>query len=231
VPTLEIVSHPLCPFAQRLVLIAHTKGWIRDAHFKVTYLDLKTLRDTVGAYSPTGEVPALRIDHVCRTTTAEHAAEFLDGLSGPALLPSDAAQRLMVRERERKVRVTLDALRQVFAAQSDRALDSAVSTFFGHLTDIDHDLASDGTDDTTMRMDMVALAPAFSLATFHTGFREHRMWDGVPRLRDIARRLAAHPMVAGSRCPNYAAEFATFFEITQSVFPARGLAGRPERTP
>jgi hypothetical protein len=39
----------------------------------------------------------------------------------------------------------------------------------------------------------------------------------------MARRLAANPLVVASRCPDYAAEFDIFFEVTKSVFPNRRL--------
>jgi glutathione S-transferase len=217
-PEIEIVSHPLCPFAQRLVLVAMANGWQRDTNFKVTYLDLRTLKQTAGAHSPSGEIPALKVDGQCRTTTTEQAAEYLDQITGGTLQPVDPAQRLVVRERERKVRATLDALRGVFTSQSPEALTAALDPLFGHLADIDRDLASDGTDDRVIRMDMIALAPVFSLAMAHNGLRNSPRWDAVARLRDIGRRMAEHSVIKASRCPNYADEFATFFAVTISAF-------------
>ena len=216
---IEIVSHPLCPHAQRLVLVGLANGWQKDRDFKVTYLDLRTLKQAVGAHSPTGEIPAFKIDGVCATTTTEHAAEYFDQVAGGTLMPAEPLTRLLVRERERKVRGALDALRGVFTAPTAEVMSAAIDALFGHLATIDADLARDGTDDATTRMDMVALAPMFSLVTFHRGLRDDPKWDAIPRLRDLGRRIAADPTVIASRCPNYDAEFETFFSVTKSAFP------------
>ena len=217
--TIEIISHPLCPFAQRLVLIALAKGWQRDVDFKVTYLDFRTFPQTIVQYSPAGETPVLIVDGVVRSTSAEHAAEYIDALATPALLPVEPSLRLTVRRREQKVANALNTLRTVFTAPEKEALDKAFSEFFAHLADIDRDLTEDGTTEKTFRMDMAALAPVFSLITFHKGFREHKAWEPMPRLREIARGEVANPMVIASRCPNYGEEFNTFFEVTGSAFP------------
>jgi glutathione S-transferase len=214
----EIVSHPLCPFAQRLVLAALASGLKRDVDFKVTYLDLPTMKDTVRAYSPTGEVPALMVDGQCVTTTTEHAAEYINQIGSKALLPETPDQRLAVRRREQKARATLDALRGVFMSKTADSLKATLETLFGQLQQIDDDLAADGTDETVIRMDMVALAPVFSLANFHQPLRDHPLWKTIPRLRDIGRKLAENEIVKSSRCPNYGGEFATFFKFTGSAF-------------
>ena len=218
-PKIDIVSHPLCPFAHRLVLIGTIKGLKRGGDFGVTYLAYPTLAQTVGPHSPTGDLPVLKIDGRVRTTSAIHAAEYLDALAPPPLLPAEPSERLKVREREQKIGQTLQSMRGMFTAQTAEALEAALAAVFGHLDDIDRDLGDDGANDAVDSMDMAALAPVFSLLDAHAGLRGHARWEAIPRLRRIGRRLAADPLVAGSRCPDHHDEFTAFFAMTKSVFP------------
>jgi glutathione S-transferase len=219
VTNIEIVSHPLCPFAQRLVLAATVNGLQRDKDFNVTYLAYPTLKDTVGLHSPTGDLPVLKVGGVVVTTTTEHAAEYIDLVSGQRLMPDTAEQRIIVRRREQMVRAALDTLRSVFTAKTSEALDLGLRSLLGHLQKIDGDCATDNTSETETRMDIIAMAPMFSLANFHPGMRNHSLWNHIPRLREIGRRLADDSRVQASRCPNYDAEFKAFFSFSGSAFP------------
>jgi glutathione S-transferase len=217
--SIEIVSHPLCPFAQRLVLVAIANGWKRDKDFKVTYLAYPTLKDTVGLHSPTGDLPVLKVGGVVASTTTEHAAEYIDLVSGKKLLPDTGEQRIIVRRREQMVRAALDALRSVFTAKTDEILDAGLKSFFGHLHRLNSDCATDNTSENDIRMDIIAMAPMFSLANFHPSLRNHSLWNRIPRLREMGRRLSDDPRVQASRCPYYDAEFKAFFSFSGSAFP------------
>lgn len=218
-PEIEIVSHPLCPHAHRLVLIATAKGWQREKDYKLTYLPYATLQQTAPQYSPTGELPVLKIDGVLRTANTAHAAEYLDGLTGLGLIPSEASTRLMVRGREAKVGALLDTMRTIFAGPTSEVVEGAVDTVFDHLDQIDAELTQDNTTEKTMRMDMAALEPAFALLTFFPVLRDHPRWARIPRLQGIATRSMENPWIRASMCPNYGHEFNEFFKMTHSAFP------------
>jgi glutathione S-transferase len=218
-PHIEIVSHPLCPHAHRLVLIATAKGWQRDKDFKGTYLPYATLQQTVPQHSPTGELPILKVDGELRSTNPMHAAEYLDGVTGLGLVPSDASTRLTVRERESKVGALLDMMRTMFAGPTSEIVKGAVDGVFDRLDAFDAELARDDTTETTMRMDMAALEPALVLLWFFPVLRDHPRWARIPRLHGIARRSIENPWIKMSMCPNYGREFDEFFKMTNSAFP------------
>jgi glutathione S-transferase len=215
----EIVSHPLCPFAQRLILAGRANGLQPDKDFKVTYLAYPTLKETIGTHSPTGDLPVLKVDGAIVTTMTEHAAEYIDLVSGNRLLPSSGNKRLAVRRRELLVRVALDSLRSVFTAKTAANLETGLASFFSHLQKLDSDCASDGTSENDERMDVIAMSPLFSLANFHSGIRNLPQWSKIPRLRDMGRKLSEDARVQSSRCPNYDVEFKAFFSFSESAFP------------
>ena len=201
-PNIEIVSHPLCPHAHRLTLIATAKGWVRGQDYTVTYLPYATLMQTAPLHSPTGELPVLRVDGALRTDVTVAAAEYLDGETGLGLIPADPDLRLTVREREKRVGALLDTMRGMFAGQTAEGVQAAIDGVFTQLDAIDADLARDGTTEATMRMDMVALKPALVLLSFFPEPRDHPRWERIDRLKGIAMRSLENPLVLDSRCPN-----------------------------
>jgi glutathione S-transferase len=218
-PQIEIVSHPLCPHAHRLTLIATAKGWTRGKDYTVTYLPYATLQQSASRHSPSGELPVLIIDGKLRTDMTDAAAEYLDGVTGLGLIPTDPDVRLTVREREKRAAALLDTMRGMFAGQSVEAVKTALDGVFNHLEKIDADLASDGPTEETMRMDMAALEPALTLLHFYPALRDHPRWGAIPRLKGVMERSSNNPFIQNSVCPNYAFEFGEFFKMTHSAFP------------
>jgi len=220
---IEIISHPLCPLAQRLVLIGVLAGKAPGADAEITYLAYPTLSKTAPLHSPTGELPILKLSGTAASTSTEHMAEFLDAQWGAELLPSDPAERLRVRGIERSAGAALDKLRGVFTARDATGLDAAFASLFPALAEIERALDEEQGPDTLTRMDFVALAPLASLTGEFAAVREHPGWKALPKL---AARMAAYrsdERVAASRCPDYAREFEAFFAMTGSAFPS--LAG------
>jgi glutathione S-transferase len=226
-PRITIVTHPLCPKAQRLVLVASANEWARPTDYSVTYLPYPTLRESASRYSPDGALPVLLVDDVVRSTSTMHMAEYIDRRSQGRMLPSDPDELLTVRRREIMADGALDALRPVFMARDSEGLALAQTGFFDHIKRIDAELAADGTDERVMRMDMAAIAPVASLAMFFPAFATLPAWDATPRFRDMARRIVALPAISQSCCPDYGAEFDAFFAMTGSCFSSLMTQSQP----
>ena len=206
---------------------ATAKGWKQGADYQLTHLPYKSLAATLPQVSPTGALPVVKVDGVLRTSTTTAAAEYLDRLTGLGLLPADADLRLTVREREGRVAGLLDTMRIMFAGQTVPAVHAAVDQVFDHLQRIDADLATDGTTEQTMRMDMAALEPAFSLLLFFPVLAEHAHWERMPRLRDVARRSVPEPVVGCVAVSNYGFGIRGVLQHDSFAFPAAmNLPGR-----
>jgi glutathione S-transferase len=87
-PKLTLISHALCPFVQRAIIVALEK---HVPHERI-YVDLQNKPDWFVALSPTGKVPLLR---VADTLVFESAVicEYLDETSPGRLHPEDPLQR------------------------------------------------------------------------------------------------------------------------------------------
>ena len=95
--SLRLISHKLCPYVQRAVIVATEK----DIPFHRVDIDLANKPDWFLKLSPTGKVPLLEVTEHDGTTRIlfESAviAEYLDEIAGQRLLPVEP----LARARER----------------------------------------------------------------------------------------------------------------------------------
>ena len=215
-PSIEIVSHPLCPHAQRLVLLGIMAG--RRNELVVTYLAYPTLPQTAPQHSETGELPVLKLDGVAVSSSTDDAAGYLDEVFGLHLLPEAPEARLRVQTAERRVNAALDHLRAVYTARDHAELETTVAKFFLSLALIERHLES--AEPTILaHLGDVALAPLASLTGQYPMLRDHAGWRTLPKLSARMASARADPRVTDARCPDYAAEFDAFFALTGSAFP------------
>src|SRR5438105_7892875 len=89
---LELVSHPLCPFAQRSAILLREKA----VPFEMRMIDLARKPDWFLAISPRGKVPVLVDDG---TPLFESAVinEYLDETHPPRMMPDAPLERARTR--------------------------------------------------------------------------------------------------------------------------------------
>lgn len=95
---LTLISHPLCPFVQRVAIVLHEK----EIAFERVNVDLHNKPDWFLAISPTGKVPLLKVLHAdgSESVLFESVAicEYFEDLQpSPALHPQDALLRAQHR--------------------------------------------------------------------------------------------------------------------------------------
>lgn len=216
---IEIVSHPLCPHAQRLVLVGLVAGKVPGKDFRLTYLDYATLSQTSRLHSTTGELPVLKLDGRPVSTGADAIAEYLDTVFDAGLLPAAPLQRLRVRGGERLVSNILDKMRTVFVARDADGLDGACKELAAAAAIIEQNLGTDETPGSLAHLGYVALAPLASLTGAFAPLREHALWRATPKLKAFLDAYRSDERVNRSRCLDYEQEFSAFFAMTGSNFP------------
>jgi glutathione S-transferase len=82
---LTLVSHKLCPYVQRAVIVLLEK----DAAFKRSYVDLAHKPEWFKAVSPLGKTPVLLVDDAPVFESAV-ICEYLEDTLAPRLHPQDA---------------------------------------------------------------------------------------------------------------------------------------------
>lgn len=142
----ELISFRLCPFVQRASILLNYKA----IDHKTTFIDLADPPAWFSEISPHGQVPLLRVDG--RAVLFESAAisEYLDEVTGGALMPSDPFTRAVHRAWIAYSPSVLMPLRDLSMAESAKALDQVVKDFQKKLPRLEEALAEgpffDGAD-------------------------------------------------------------------------------------
>jgi glutathione S-transferase len=209
---LVLVSHGLCPYAQRVAISLGEKGVPVD---RVT-VDLADKPDWFKAISPLGKVPLLRVDD---RIIFESAAilEYLEDTIAPPLHPSDPLQRAEHRAWIEYSSTMLNNIAALYNAPDEAAFDAATTLLATRFQWLEQRVAANAWFD----------GAAFSLvdAAFAPVFRYFDAFDaiGVTGMLERARKvgrwraaLAARPSVQSAVSAEYPAQLRSFLSRRNS---------------
>jgi glutathione S-transferase len=195
---LRLISHHLCPYVQRAVVVAAEKGIALERR----YVDLRNKPDWFLTVSPTGKVPLLQ---VAETSLFESSVicEYLDEISPGSLHPADALERARHRSWMEFASAILADIGGLYTAPDQAGFEqkrASLAARFGAL-------------------ERVVGAPYFAGESFHmvdafygSGFRYFdvieaetglRFFTATPRLAAWRRALAARPSIEGAVTADY----------------------------
>lgn len=117
--TLTLVSHALCPYVQRAVIVALEKA----IAFERIVIDLADKPGWFVERSPTGKVPMLMLGEETLFESAA-IAEFLDEISGGGMLPGDPAGRARHRAWIEYASGTLAEIGSLYSAPDAEAFEA-----------------------------------------------------------------------------------------------------------
>ena len=137
---LRLISHKLCPYVQRAVIVAKEKG----IKFERVDIDLANKPDWFLAISPTGKVPVLEVTHDDGTQDIlfESAviAEYLDEISEDRLLPADPLARARERSWVEFGSAALGDIYQLYVAQDREQFEKALASIDNKLAQVEPEL-------------------------------------------------------------------------------------------
>lgn len=214
----EILSHALCPFTHRFLIVAEEAalppGTI--AVRRVSYPELANPPAWLRELAPDLAMPSFfyangaRYVDVTAVTTAfahDRAPQLVRGPSEAGLIAAAGA--------------SLGALRKTFVVGTEEAAMSAFQSAAKLLAPYE---TSEFARPEKMSLSTAAIAPFFALAFAFAPLRAHPAWRDLPKTRAWGERLLDRDSVIRSRAPNFAAEFRDFF----ATFDGRGLP-EPDR--
>ncbi len=124
-PKLELISHHLCPYVQRSVIVLTEK---KISH-KRTYIDLNNKPAWFTEISATGKVPLLKIDDDHKLFESMVICEYLDEITSGSLHPKDTLLKAQHRSWNEFASQILNSISQLYNAKN--SLD-----FEHHLSEI-----------------------------------------------------------------------------------------------
>lgn len=216
VTRLRLISHKLCPYVQRAVIVATEKG----IPFERVDIDLANKPDWFLAMSPTGKVPLLEVTGEDGETQIlfESAviAEYLDELGGERLLSADPLKRARERAWIEFASGTLADIARLYSAPTAVAFDEAKEALGRRFASIEAEIAGPWFAGDKFGLVDAAFGPVFRYIDI---FERHAgIFIGEPglKLRAWIEALAGRPSVIGAVGADYEERLIAFVLAKQS---------------
>ena len=207
---LRLISHKLCPYVQRAVIVANEK----DIPFHRVDIDLANKPDWFLAISPTGKVPLLEVteDDGSVRILFESAviAEFLDEISGGSLLPADPLQRARTRAWIEYASATLADVGKLYTAADAAAFEAARSALDARLGTLESEVAGPFFAGADFGLADAAFAPVFRYLDVFERELEFALIERGPKVAAWSAELMARPSVIGAVPLDYADRLLNF---------------------
>lgn len=214
-----LISHPLCPYVQRAVIVLTEK----QVAFQRIDIDLAAKPDWFLRLSPLGRVPLLRIGETA-LFESQVIAEYLDEITPGSLHPADPLEKARCRSWIEAASATLDAIARLYNAPDQTTFEAAAKAV----------------EDRVARIEPEIAGPFFAGETFHlvdgvwgTVFRYFDVFEseagldllgGAPRVRSWRAAVMARPSVQSAAPPDYPERLRAFLarrgsEISRRLSP------------
>jgi len=210
---LVLVSHVLCPYVQRAVIVLTEKG----VPFERRDIDLANKPDWFLSISPLGKTPVLLVGDQAIFESAV-ICEYVEETALPRLHPANALQRAQHRSWIEFGSALLNLIAAFYSAADDAALVERSKDIRSRVEQIEAALG-DGPYFGGASFSMVdaVFGPVFRYFDVMDEVGEFGFWDSLPKVTAWRQALAARPSVAGAVRSDYA-------ELLHGFLLARGSA-------
>lgn len=225
---LQLISHHLCPYVQRAVIVATEKG----VAFERILIDLTAKPDWFLSISPTGKVPLLR---VTEETGSEHIlfesaaiCEYLDETSPSPMLPTDPIARARARAWVEFASGTLADIAGFYAAPDANAFGAKHEALRRRFAQAEAALTGPWFGSDRFGLVDAAFGPVFRYLDALEALAGVKLAEGLAKVAEWRAVLAERPSVAGAGAPDYPGRLATFLRARNShlsgIMAARAAA-------
>lgn len=207
---LHLISHHLCPYAQRAVIVLDEKN---VAHER-TYIDLANKPAWFLEISPLGKVPVLQSGQ-STIFESQVIAEYLDEITQGSLHPEDPIERAHHRSWIAFASETLNRIGAFYSAPADR-FDTARQELSQMFARVDQKITAPFFAGTHFHMVDAAWAPVFRYLDVFDTIGDFGLLDGLENTRAWRNKLAARPTVQTAAPSGYPQRLADFLRQRQS---------------
>lgn len=203
---LTLVSHHLCPYVQRAVIVLREK----EVPFERIDIDLADKPAWFNAISPLGKVPLLRVGDDVLFESAV-ICEYLDEVTPGSLHPRDPVGRARHRAWIEFASTTLDGIAGLYNAPDAAAFEAKRKALGDRFARLDSQLG-DGPyfEGARFRMVDAAWAPVFRYFDVLDELCGPGWFDGLARVQSYRRALAERPSVRAAVAADYPDRLRTF---------------------
>ncbi|HZH26555.1 MAG TPA: glutathione S-transferase family protein [Azospirillaceae bacterium] len=216
-PTLELVSHHLCPYVQRAAIVLAEKG----VPFTRTYIDLANKPDWFLRISPLGKVPLLKVGDEVLFESAV-ICEYLDETAEPRLHPADPLERARHRAWMEFGSAILNDIGGFYSAPNAEAFQTKITALSDKFRRLEEVLSTNPNRDgpyfagQTFRVVDAVFGPVFRyFDTFET-IADFGIFADLPKVSAWRAALAERPSVRNAVTEDYPSRLSTFLRVRNS---------------
>lgn len=204
---LRLVSHHLCPYVQRAVIVAAEK----DVPVERVFIDLAAKPGWFLAISPTGKVPLLQVGGQALFESAP-IVEYLDEISPGSLHPADPLERARHRGWVEFASATLADIGGLYSTPDAAAFEARRQALVARFAQVEAALGA-GPWFGGARFQIVdaVWAPVFRYFDVVETRLDLGLFEALPKVRAWRGALAARPSVVAAVAPDYPQRLAEFF--------------------
>lgn len=195
---LTLVSHALCPYVQRAIIVALEKA----IKFERIVIDLARKPDWFVERSPTGKVPLLMVGDATLFESAA-IAEFLDEISGSSMLPKGPIDRARHRSWIEYASGTLAEIGALYSAGDSDTFETHRETLVTRFRRIAGEVKGPWFGGVEFGLVDAAFAPVFRYLDAFENEAALFLLSDVPDLAEWRRRLSTRASVKAAIVPNY----------------------------
>lgn len=205
-PTLELVSHHLCPYVQRAVIALTEKG----IPFTRTYVDLAQRPTWFNALSSLGKVPLLRVGDAVIFESAV-ILEYLEDTEAPALHPADPLRRARHRAWIEFGSAVLNDIWGFYTARDATQLEAKRLALRERFVRLETEIGTGPWfDGAAFSLVDAVFGPVFRYWEVFDAIADFGVFSGLPKVQAWRAALAQRPSVQASVTPDYAQRLAEF---------------------
>jgi glutathione S-transferase len=219
-PSLTLISHPLCPYVQRVAIVLAEKS----LPFERVAIDLADKPAWFLAISPLGKTPVLLVDGVPLFESAA-ICEYLDDEFVPEMHPRAALARARHRAWMEFASTVLANIAALYSASSDEMFSKHATDLQEKFARLEQALSTNGRDGPFFAgahpsLVDAAFAPVFRYFDAFGHLEGLDFLDAMPAVAQWRAALRARPSVRDAVDPSYAVLLEKFLLAKQSAMAA-----------
>lgn len=221
-PKLHLVSHEICPYAQRAAIALIEK----NAPFERTNINLDNKPDWFSKISPLGKVPLLQVDNEVIFESAV-ICEYLDETIAPRLHPDDPLKRAQHRAWIEFGSAILGTIWE-FNTTKDAEVFEAKRMELQSRFEMLENALQDGPYFAGKNFSLVdaAFGPIFRYFDVYDGIADFGVFANTPKVRAWRQALAMRPSVRNAVAVDYPQKLMNFIKSRDSELSRRIAAAK-----
>ena len=199
IPILKLVSHKLCPYVQRAVIVLLEK----DIPYEREYIDLSNKPAWFLEISPLGKVPVLLVDNEVLFESAV-ICEYLDEITPGSLHPADPLTKAKHRSWIEFGSSLLNSIAGFYNAKEESLFEAKKQELTQKFQTLEaqlHEGSFFGGENFSM-VDAV-YGPIFRYFTVFDQYKDFGFFSQTPKVMTWRLRLLERPSVVDAALPNY----------------------------